>query len=264
MGTGDFPRLCDTAHLATVTSSRAPSLPNATEKRRASGILPTAPTSNQCTGLRSGLTPAAPKPRVYPTRAATSADNSFNGTTAAPGAFASSNTLHRATRAPGLDPPRHNNSSRERRHPPHSYTPRPPNPDRTATVALRCGKAGAGTASPSLALDSAFLRMNIGHYGMFPIAEDSASLATPPTSLGVGTGQKPPLAGIQVPPARDPIFTFIWSVCMLSFVFACPRAPPCDFHRICGTGNPDTARRTRGDSTTSGQRKRVIFPPSRR
>ena len=44
MGTGNLPRRSDTAHLATATSSRALSLPTATEKRRASGSLPVAPT----------------------------------------------------------------------------------------------------------------------------------------------------------------------------------------------------------------------------
>ena len=159
MGTGNLPRLCDTAHLATATSSRAPSLPTAVEKRPASGILPTAPTLQPCTGRRPELNPAAPKPRVSPTRVATPADIFFNGTTAAPGAIALSNTPHGATRALGLDTPRHIDSSRERRErrpSPHSYIPRPPGPDHTATVGLRCGKAGAGTLSPSLALDSAF------------------------------------------------------------------------------------------------------------
>ena len=65
-------------------------------------------------------------------------------------------------------------------------------------------KAGAGTPNPSSALDSAFPRMNGGHSSLFPIAEDSASLATPPTPSGVDTGQKPPPAGTQVPPIRDP------------------------------------------------------------
>ena len=184
MGTGNHPRLCDTAHVATATSSRAPSLPTAAESHRASGIFSTAPTLQPCTGRRPGLNPAAPKPRVLPTRVATPADNYFNGTTAAPGALALSTTPHRATRAMGLDPPHHIDSSRERRPPPHSYTPRPPGPDHTATVGLRCGKAGAETPSPPLALDSAFPRMNGGHSDLFPTAEDLARLATPPPPSG--------------------------------------------------------------------------------
>ena len=121
------------------------------------------------------------------------------GTTAAPGALVSSNTPHRATHAPGLDPPRHIDSSRGRRPPPRSYTPRPPGSVRTGTVGLRCGKAGAGTPSPSLALDSAFPRINGGNSGLFPIEEDSASLPTPPTPSRAGTGQTPPPGGRQVP-----------------------------------------------------------------
>ena len=58
--------------------------------------------------------------------------------------------------------------------------------------------------SPSLALDSAFPRMNGGYSGMFPIVEDSASLATPLISSGVSREQKSPPAGTQVLPARDP------------------------------------------------------------
>ena len=46
--------------------------------------------------------------------------------------------------------------------------------------------------------------MNGGHSGLFPITEDSARLATPQTPSGVSTGQKPPPAGNQVPPVRDP------------------------------------------------------------
>ena len=220
MGTGNLPRLCDTAHLATATSSRVPSLPTAAENRRASGTLPIVPTLQPCTGRRPGLKPAAPKPRVPPTRVATPAETSCNGPTAAPGALALSNTPHHATRALGLDPTRHINSLQGRRPPPHSYTPRPPGPDHTATVDLRCWKAGAGTPSPSLALDSAFPRMNGGHSGMFPIAKDSASLAAPPTPSGVGTGQKPPPAGTQMPPVRDPFLSSSgvsagspWSLC---------------------------------------------------
>ena len=190
IGTGNLPRHCDTARPATATSSRAPSLPTATEKSRASGILPTAQTLQPCPGRRSGLNPAAPKPRVSPTRVATPADNYVNGTTAAPGTLATSNTPHRATRTLGLDPPRHTGPLRECRPPPHSYTPRPPGPDHTATIGLRCGKTGAGIPSPSLPLDSAFPRMNGEHSGLFPIAEYAASLATPPTPSGVGTGQK--------------------------------------------------------------------------
>ena len=140
VGTGSLPRLCDTAHLATVTNSRAPSLPTTTEKRRAPGIFPTARILTPCTGRRSGLSQTAPKPRVSPTRDATSAENSFNGATAAPGSLASSNTPHRAARAPGLEPPRHIDPSRERRPRPHSYIPRPPGPDLTTTVGLRCGR----------------------------------------------------------------------------------------------------------------------------
>ena len=199
MGTGNLPRICDTVHSATATSSRAPSLLTAAEKRRASGILPLSPNLQPCTGLRPGLNPAAPKPRVSPTRVSTPAGNYFNGTTAAPGALALISTSHRITCAPGLDRPRHIDSSRERRPPHHSYTPRSPGPDHTAPFGLRCGKAGAGTPSPSIALDSAFPRMNGGHSGLFPIAEDSASLAPP----DVDTGQKPPSAGTQVPPVRD-------------------------------------------------------------
>ena len=56
-GGREDPRLCDTAYLATATSFRAPSLPTAVEKRRASGIFPTAPAFKQCTGRRSGLRP---------------------------------------------------------------------------------------------------------------------------------------------------------------------------------------------------------------
>ena len=121
------------------------------------------------------------------------------GATAAPGALASSNTHHHATRAPGLDPPRHIESSRGR-HPPPRSTPRPPGSVCTSTVGLRCGKAGAETPSPSLALDSAFPRMNGGNYGLFPIAEDSASLPTPPTPSRAGIGQTLPPASTQVPP----------------------------------------------------------------
>ena len=57
---------------------------------------------------------------------------------------------------------------------------------------------------PSLALDSAFPRMNGGHSGLFPITEDSARLATPPRLPDVSTGQKPPPAGTQGPPIRGP------------------------------------------------------------
>ena len=252
MGTGKLPRPCDTAHLATATSSRASSLPTAAEKRRASGILPTAPALQPCTGHRSGLSPAAPKPRVPPTRVATSADNSFIGITAGPGALASNNTPHRATRALGLDPPRHIDSSRGRCPPPRAYTPRHPGPVHTATVGLRCRKAGAGTPSPSLALDSAFPRMNGGYSGIFPIADDSAWVQGRTASGGHSSVARP-----------RPVFKFVWSVCRLSFVFVCPRAPPPDFHGINGTGDPDTARRTHGDSTTTGQRNRGICPPPR-
>ena len=171
MGTDNLPRLCDAAHLTTATSSRASSLPTAAEKRCASRILPTAPTLQPCTGRRSGLNPAAPKPRVSPTRVATPADNYLSGTTAAPVTLALSNTPHRATHAPGSDPPRHIDCSQERRPPLHLYTPRPPGPDHMATIGLRCGKTGAGTPNPSLALDSAFPCMNGGHSGLFPIAE---------------------------------------------------------------------------------------------
>ena len=245
MGIGNLPRLCDTARLVTTTSSLAPSLPTAAEKPRASGIFPTAPTLKPCTGRRSGLNPAAPKPRVSPTRVATPADNYFNGTTTAPGALALSNNPHRATHASGLDPPCHIGSSRERRPPPHSCTPRPPAPDHRATVGLRCGKAGAGTPSPSLALDSAFARMSGGYSGLFPIAEDSASLATPPTPSSTDTGQKPLSGGHSTTARPRPVFKFVWSVCRLSFAFACPRAPPPNFHGTSGTGDPDTATQLR-------------------
>ena len=204
MSTVNLSRLCDTAHLATATSFRAPSLPTADKNSRASGIFPTAPTLHPCTGRPPGIKPAAPKPRIPSTRVVTPAENYFNGTTAAPGALALSNTPHRATRALGLDTPRHINSSRGSRPPPHPYTPRPPGPDHSAMVGLRRKKAGAGTPSPSLALDLAFPRMNGEHSGLFPIAEDLASSARSPTPSGVGTGQKPPPAGPQVPPVRDP------------------------------------------------------------
>ena len=46
--------------------------------------------------------------------------------------------------------------------------------------------------------------MNSGHSGLFPIVDNAARLATPPTPLSVCTGQKPPPAGTQVPPVRDP------------------------------------------------------------
>ena len=197
MGTGNLPRLCGTAHLAKVTSSRALSLSTSAKKRRASGIFPTAPTLQPCTSRRPGLNPAAPKPRVLPTCVA--ADNYFSGTTAAPGRLALRNTPHRPKRAPGLDPPRHIDYSRERRPPPLSYTPRPPALDHTATVGLRHEKASTGAPSLSLALGSELHGVNDGHSDLFPIAEDSASLATPLTPSGVGTGQKPPPAGIQVP-----------------------------------------------------------------
>ena len=129
------------------------------------------------------------------------ADNSFSGTTAALRALAPSDTPLCPTRAPGFDPPRDIDSSRGRRPPPLSYTPRPPGPDHVATVGLRCGKAGAGT---SFALYLAFPHMNGGRSGLFPVAEDPASLVTPPTSSGVGTRQKTPSASTQVPPTRDP------------------------------------------------------------
>ena len=66
MGTGNLPRLCDTAHFSTATISRAPLLPTAAENRRASGILPTAPTLQPCTGHRPGLKVAASNPASRP------------------------------------------------------------------------------------------------------------------------------------------------------------------------------------------------------
>ena len=60
-----------------------------------------------------------------------------------------------------------------------------------------------------------------------------------------------------------PVIKFAWSVCRLSFVFACPRAPPSGFHSVSRTGAPDTARRTRGDPTTPGQHNRIACSPLR-
>ena len=126
VGTGNLSRLSNTARLATPTNSHIFSLPTAAKKRRASGILPAAPTLEPLTGRHSVVSPSAPKPRVSPTRIPKPTDNYFNGTTATPGALASRDTPLRATRPPGFDPPRHMDFSRARCPSPLSYTPRPP------------------------------------------------------------------------------------------------------------------------------------------
>ena len=263
MGTGTLPRPCDIAHLATATSSRAPSLPTAAENHRASGILPTAPTLQPCTGRRPGLNPAAPRPRVPPTRVATPADNYFNGTTAAPGALALSNTPHRATRALGLDPPRHIDSSRERRPLPRSYTPRPSGPDHTTTVGLRCGKAGAGTPEPLFSARLGVPPHERWAFWSVPYHRGFSETSYPAPSPRREYRAETPSGGHSRAAHPRPVFKFVWSVCRLSFVFACPRAPPPDFHGSSETGDPDTSRRTHGDSTTFGQRNRGICLPSR-
>ena len=83
MGTGNLPRLCDTALFNRDELSRS----FAAIRRRnrlASGSFPTAPYLQPFTGRRPGLKPAAPKPRVPPTRVATPADNLSFGSTTAP------------------------------------------------------------------------------------------------------------------------------------------------------------------------------------
>ena len=95
------------------------------------------------------------------------------------------NTTHYATYALGSDPPRHVDPSRKSRPRPNFYKPRPPGPGHMATVGLRCGKAGDGNPSPSLALDSAFPRMN----GRHPHRKGFSEPATPPTPSGAGAGQ---------------------------------------------------------------------------
>ena len=122
--------------------------------------------------------------------------------------------------------------------------------------------ADTGTSDPFFAFVSALSRMSGGYSGLLPIAEDSAGLATPSTFSGVGTGQEPPAAGTNGLPPESRLLIRLKCLQAL-YRLARPRAPSWGFHGVLGTGAPDTARLTHGDSITSVQRNRIAYPPSR-
>ena len=86
---------------------------------------------------------------------------------------------------------------------PHTPTSSSPLlPDREDAVDLGCGKAKPYPPRESARLDPVFPRDRSGRSILFPIKEESTSLATSSPSSKMANGNEPPRAGKMIPPAR--------------------------------------------------------------